>query len=77
MSSSEGEEEITAYYEEGESEQTISTMLETVFTPEEEPETKKMKLDEETFEPVTAPGMKPIEPTEVEISKHPELEYTR
>ena len=76
MSSSEGEEDLAAYYEEGESEQTISTMLETVFTPEEEPETKKMKLDEETFEPVTAPGMKPIEPTEAEISKHPELEYT-
>ena len=46
--------------------------------PEEDqpPMTKKMHLDEGTFEPVVKEGEIPMVPTEEEIRKHPELEYT-
>ena len=85
MSSSE-EENVQAYYEEGESEQTISSILGAVFppmtgrqegTPEEEqsPMIKKMHLDEEMFEPMVKEGEIPLVPTKEKIRKHPELEY--
>ena len=85
MSSS--DEDVRAYYEQGKSEQTISSILGTVFTQMSEgqeevserdqpPVVKKMHLDEETFEPVVKEGETPLVPTDEEIRKHPELEYT-
>ena len=85
MSSS--DEDVQAYYEQGESEQTISSILGTVFTQmlggqeevsetDQPPVVKKMCLDEETFEPVVKEGETPLVPTDEEIRIHPELEYT-
>ena len=80
------EENVQAYYEEGKSEQTISSILGAVFPPmtgkqegapeeDQPPMMKKMRLDEETFEPVVKEGEIPLVPTEERIRKHPELEY--
>ena len=84
--SSKEEENVQAYYEEGKSEQTISSILGAVFPPmtgkqegapeeDQPPMTKKMHLDEETFEPMVKEGEIPLVPTEEEIRKHTELEY--
>ena len=80
-------EDVQAYYEQGKSEQTISSILGTVFTQmsggqeevserDQPPVVKKMRLDEETFEPVVKEGETPLVLTDEEIRKHPELEYT-
>ena len=85
MSSS--DEDVQAYYEQGESEETISSILGTVFIQmlggqeevsekDQPPVIKKMHLDEETFEPVVKEGETSLVPTDEEIRKHPELEYT-
>ena len=85
MSSS--DEDVQAYYEQGESKQTISSMLGTVFTQmsggqeevserDQPPVVKKMHLDEETFKPVVKEGKTPLVLTDKEIRKHPELGYT-
>ena len=85
MSSS--DEDVQAYYEQGESEETISSILGTVFIQtsggqeevsekDQPPVLKKMHLDEEIFKPVVKEGKIPLVPTDKEIRKHPELEYT-
>ena len=85
MSSS--DEDVQAYYEQGKSEETVSSILGTVFIQmsggqeeiskkDQPPVMKKMRLDEETFEPAVKEGKIPLVPTDEEIRKHPELEYT-
>ena len=77
-SSSDNEmETLQEYYQDPEPEEMIGSMLGKVFDEPSEPSAKKVKLDEETFQPVETKGMVTWEPTEEEIRKYPELEYTR
>ena len=73
-------EEMEEYYREPKEESTISSMLDSVFketgVTELEPPKKMVKLDEETFEPIPAEGMLISCPTDAELEKYPELEYT-
>ena len=76
-SSSDNEmETLQKYYQDQEPEETIGSMLGKVFDEPSEPSAKKIKLDEETFQPVETEGMVVWEPSEEEIRKYPELEYT-
>ena len=63
-----------------EDEDTITSILGTVFPAEKEEETTGMaspaKLDEEEFEPLVEEGELPSIPTEEELIKYPELEYS-
>ena len=73
-------EEMEEYYREPEEESTIGSMLDSVFketsATEPGPPKKVIKLDEETFEPIPAEGMMVSCPTDAELEKYPELEYT-
>ena len=76
-SSSDNEmETLQEYYQDPESEETIGSMLGKVFDEPSEPSAKWIKLDEETFQLVETEGMVTWEPSEEEIRKYPELEYT-
>ena len=56
----------------------ITSILGTVFPAEKEKEimTSPTKLDEEEFEPLVEQGELPPIPTEEELIKYPELEYS-
>ena len=69
-------ETLQKYYQDPEPEEMIGSMLGKVFDEPSEPSAKKIKLDEETFQPVETEGMVVWEPSEEEIRKYPELEYT-
>ena len=76
-SSSDNEMEILQkYYQDPEPEEMIGNILGQVFDEPSEPSVKRIKLDEETFQPVETEGMVVWEPSEEEIRKYPELEYT-
>ena len=76
-SSSDNEmETLQEYYQDLEPEEMISSMLGKVFDEPSEPSAKKIKLDEETFQLIETEGMVAWEPSEEEIRKYPELEYT-
>ena len=67
--------EMQQYYEEPEEDTTISGILGTVFLSSKEAE-ESVHLDEETFEPIEAEGLPGSRPTDEELGKYPELEYT-
>ena len=76
-SSSDNEmETLQKYYQDPEPEEMIGSMLGKVFDEPSVPSAKKIKLDEETFQPVETEGMVVWEPLEEEIRKYLELEYT-
>ena len=76
-SSSDNEmETLQKYSQDPEPEETIGIMLGKVFDEPSELSAKRVKLDEKTFQPVETKGMVTWEPTEEEIRKYPELEYT-
>ena len=76
-SSSDNEmETLQEYYQDPEPKEMIGSMLGKVFDEPSEASTKKTKLDEETFQPIETEGMIAWEPSEEEIRKYPELEYT-
>ena len=66
------------YHSQLEDEATITSILGTVFPAEKEKETMAFctKLDEEEFEPLVEEGELPSIPTEEELIKYPELEYS-
>ena len=72
------EDEIT--HPPSEDEVTISSILGVVFPVEKEEETtgamSSARLDEEEFEPLVEEGELPSIPTEEELIKYPELEYS-
>ena len=75
-SSSDNEmETLHEYYQDPKPEETIGSMLGKVFNEPSELSVKKVKLDEETFQPIETEGMVAWEPSEEEIRKYPELEY--
>ena len=67
---------LQEYYQDLEPEEMIGSMLGKVFDEPSEPSTKKIKQDEETFQPIETEGMVAWEPSEEEIRKYLELEYT-
>ena len=69
-------ETLQEYYQDPEPEEMIGSMLDKVFDEPSELSAKKIKLDEETFQPIETEGMVAWEPSEEEIRKYPELEYT-
>ena len=76
-SSSDNEmETLQEYYQDPEPKEMIGSMLGKNFDELSEPIAKKIKLDEETFQPIETEGMVAWEPSEEEIRKYPELEYT-
>ena len=76
-SSSDNEmETLQKYYQDPEPEEMIGSMLGKVFDEPSEPSVKKIKLDEEIFQPVETEGILVWEPSEEEIRKYLELEYT-
>ena len=72
------EKEMREYYAQPEDEATITSILGTVFPAEKEKEVAAplAKLDEVEFEPVVEEGELPSIPTEEELVKYPELEYS-
>ena len=83
--------EMAEHHSQSEDEATISSILGTVFSgrsnkegieispakPDEEGNTMfSAKLDEEAFEPLVEQGEMPLIPTEEELVKYPELEYS-
>ena len=65
------------YYEESEEPFTISNILGTVFTGTKESEKiQPVKLDEKDVEPMAGDEEIPYYPTEEEIEKYPELEFS-
>ena len=70
--------EMCEYHPQLEDEATITSILGTVFPAEKEKETmiSSTKLDEEEFEPLVEEGELPSIPTEEELIKYPELEYS-
>ena len=72
------EKEMPEYYAQPEDEATITSILGTVFPTEKEKEAAAppAKLDEVEFEPVVEEGELPLIPTEEELVKYPELEYS-
>ena len=76
-SSSDNEmETLKEYYQDPEPKETIGSMLGKLFDEPSEPSAKKVKLNEETFQTVETKRMVTWEPTEEEIRKYLELEYT-
>ena len=85
-------EEMSEHHSQSEDEATISSILGAVFSVEKEEETTvtipstkldeegitmfSAKLDEEAFEPLVEQGDLPSIPTEEELIKYPELEYS-
>ena len=67
--------EMQQYYKEPEEGATISGILGMVFPPSKETE-ESVHLDEETFEPIEAEDLPGSRPTDEELEKYPELEYT-
>ena len=67
---------LQEYYHGPEPEETIGSMLGKVFDEPSELSAKKIKLDEETFQLIETEGMVAWEPSEEEIRKYLELEYT-
>ena len=80
MDTGTGRKEMCEHHPQSEDEATISSILEAVFPAEKEEETIGMaspaKLDEEEFEPLVEEGKLPSIPTEEELIKYPELEYS-
>ena len=86
------EREMCEHHSQSEDEATISSILRAVFSVEKEEETTgavssakldeeeitmfSAKLDEEEFEPLVEEGELPSIPTEEELIKYPELEYS-
>ena len=72
------EKEMREYYAQPEDEATITSILGTVFPAEKEKEAAAppAKLDNVEFEPVVEEGELPSIPTEEELVKYPELEYS-
>ena len=72
------EKEMHEYYMQPEDEATITSILGTVFPAEKEKEVvaSPAKLDEVEFEPLVEEGELPSIPTEEELVKYPELEYS-
>ena len=66
------------YYMQPEDEATITSILDTVFPAEKEKEVvaSPAKLDEVEFKPLVEEGELPSIPTEEELVKYPELEYS-
>ena len=75
--STEGKE-MREYYTPPEDEATITSILGTVFPAEKEKEivVSPTKLDEVEFEPLVEEGELPLIPTEGELIKYPEMEYS-
>ena len=74
----EEEKEMREYYVQPEDKATITSILGTVFPAEMEKETvaSPATLDEKGFEPLVEEGELPSIPTEEELVKYPELEYS-
>ena len=74
----EEEREMCEYYAQPEDEATITSILGMVFPTEKEEvaAAPPAKLDEMEFEPLVEEGELPSIPTEEEVIKHPELEYS-
>ena len=72
--------EMCEHHRQPEDEATISSILGVVFPAEKEEETtgtiSSAKLDEEEFEPLVEQGELPSIPTEEELIKYPEFEYS-
>ena len=70
--------EMCEHHPQSEDEATITSILGTVFPAEKEEETtmSSTKLDEDEFEPLVEEGELPSIPTEEELIKYPELEYS-
>ena len=70
--------EMCECHPQSEDEATITSILGTVFPAEKEKETmaSPIKLDEEEFKPLVGEGELPSIPTEEELIKYPELEYS-
>ena len=70
--------ELCEYQPQPEDEATITSILGMVFPAEKEKEimASPTKLDEEEFEPLVEEGELPSIPTEEELIKYPELEYS-
>ena len=70
--------EMCEHHPQLEDEATISSILGTVFPAGKEKDTmaSSTKLDEEGFEPLVEEGELPSIPTEEELIKYPELEYS-
>ena len=70
--------EMCEHHPQSEDEATITRILGMVFPAEKEKETmaSSTKLDEEGFEPLVEEGELPSIPTEEELIKYPELEYS-
>ena len=70
--------EMCEHHPQPEDEATISSILGAVFPAEKEEETmvSPTKLDEEEFEPLVEEGKLLSIPTEEELIKYPELEYS-
>ena len=70
--------EMCEYQLQPEDEATITSILGMVFPAEKEKEimASPTKLDEEEFEPLVEEGELPSIPTEEELIKYPELEYS-
>ena len=66
------------YHTQPEDKATITSILRTVFPAEKEKEitASPTKLDEVEFEPLVEEGELPSIPTEEELIKYPELEYS-
>ena len=66
------------YHPQPEDEATITSILVTVFPAKEEKEimASPTKLEEEEFEPLVEEGELPSIPTEEELIRYPELEYS-
>ena len=69
--------EMSDHHSQSEDEATISSILGTVFSVENEEGITMFsaKLNEEAFEPLVEQGEMPSIPTEKELIKYPELEY--
>ena len=70
---------MSEYHSQTEDEATISSILGTLFSERSDEEGITMssaKLDEEAFEPLVEQGEMPSIPTEEELIKYPELEYS-
>ena len=74
----EEEKEMREYYAQPEDKATITSILGTVFPAETEQETvaPPATLDEKEFEPLVEEGELPSIPTDEELVKYPELEYS-
>ena len=75
----EEEKEMCEYYVQPEDKATITSILGTVFPAETEQEivAPPATLDEKEFKPLVEEGELPLIPTDEELVKYPELQYSR